>query len=462
MTNSLGRRGLTRLAAGAALLGLLAGACSSSSKSLASAGSQGGGSSTSATSGGSGSGNTASGNKASAPGITPTEITIGSHQPLTGPAAPGYSEIAPASNAYFQWVNDHGGVYGRHITYKFLDDGYNPANTTSVVRQLTLQDNVFAIFDGLGTPTHLAVRDLLNTQKVPDLFVASGCTCWNDVAKAPYTFGFQPDYTVEGKILGQKINQAYAGKKVGYFSQADDFGTNGVKGLDSQIKGADVVSRQTYTPTNTSITPQISALQAAGVEVIASFSIPAFTAIELLTAAKLNYHPTFVVSNVGTDPPTLGGLVGKISKGLAGASLIEGVVTDSYIPPVGDTSNPWIADFKQVHDKYISTLPFDGNVEFGMAVAYAFVQTMLASGQNPTRADVVKALESSHFQGPGLVPFSYSKTDHQGYTGVQIGSIKGGVIALEGTPYTTTDTGPIQAYTTAPSTPPPNAVPSKP
>src|SRR5215475_14973267 len=92
---------------------------------------------------------------ASAPGITKSQILIGSHQPLTGPAAPGYSEIAPAANAYFQYVNAHGGVYGRQIVYKYLDDAYNPATTAQVVRELVLQDNIYALFNGLGTPTHL-------------------------------------------------------------------------------------------------------------------------------------------------------------------------------------------------------------------------------------------------------------------------------------------------------------------
>src|SRR5580700_11571394 len=102
---------------------------------------------------------------ASAPGITPTTITIGSHQPLTGPAAPGYSEIAPGSNAYFQYVNANGGIYGRKIVYTYLDDGYAPTKTASVVRQLVLQDNVYAIFNGLGTPTHLAAVSFLNSEK---------------------------------------------------------------------------------------------------------------------------------------------------------------------------------------------------------------------------------------------------------------------------------------------------------
>src|SRR5258708_25789011 len=100
--------------------------------------------------------------------MTPTQILTGSHQPLTGAAAPGYDEIAPASNAYFQYVNAHGGIYGRKIVYKYLNDQYNPSITTTVVHQLVLQNNVSAIFNGLVTPTHLAVSPFLNSEKGPD------------------------------------------------------------------------------------------------------------------------------------------------------------------------------------------------------------------------------------------------------------------------------------------------------
>ena len=148
-------------AAGIAVVAMVVAACSSSKSTS-------GPPTSSKTSG--------SANTASAPGITPTQILIGSHQPLTGPAAPGYSEIAPAANAYFQYVNAHGGVFGRKITYKYLDDGYNPTNTVTVVHQLVLQNNVYAIFNGLGTPTHLNVVNFLNSSKVPDVFVASGCS----------------------------------------------------------------------------------------------------------------------------------------------------------------------------------------------------------------------------------------------------------------------------------------------
>src|SRR5215471_17909141 len=127
-------------------------------------------------------------------------------------SAPGYSEIAPAANAYFSYVNANGGVNGRKIVYKYLDDGYNPTTTSSVVHQLVLQDNVYAIFNGLGTPTHLAAVSFLNAQKIPDVFVASGCNCWNAPSTYPETFGWQLDYVREGKILGQYVKQHFAGK----------------------------------------------------------------------------------------------------------------------------------------------------------------------------------------------------------------------------------------------------------
>jgi len=453
VTAPFGRRGLTRLAAGIAVVTVAASACSSSSKS-----SSGGSSGSSASSG-----STAASepNKASAPGITADTITIGSHQPLTGIAAPGYSEIAPSANAYFQWVNDHGGVNGRKIVYKYEDDAYNPANTTAVVRKQVLEDQVFAIFTGLGTATHLAVRDFLNTNKIPDLFVASGCLCWADAAKYPYTFGSQTDYTIEGKIQGQFIDKTYAGKKIGYFYQNDDFGQDGLKGLDSQISASSVVTKQPYTVTNINVGPQIAALQQAGAQVVVSYSVPPFTALALLAAQKLNYHPQWVVSNVGADPTTLTGMLSSYSKGAAGGSLLEGNVSDSYLPPPDDVGNPWIQLFRQVHDKYVPTLPFDGNVQFGMTFAYTFVQTMLAAGKNPTRQSVVDALQKSHFTGPGLVPFRFSPTDHGGYSGEQMNQLTNGKIQTIGPPQVTDGgSGPITPYTTAQPAPPPNGIPT--
>jgi ABC-type branched-subunit amino acid transport system substrate-binding protein len=389
---------------------------------------------------------------ASAPGITAHQILIGSHQPLTGPAAPGYSEIAPASNAYFQYVNAHGGIYGRKIKYMYLDDGYDPSKTVSVVHQLVLQDNVFAVFDGLGTPTHLAVVNFLNSSKVPDVFVASGCACWNNPARDPETFGWQIDYIREGKILGAYIKKHFAGKKIGYFYQNDEFGQDGVKGLDYEIPKSQVVSRQSYVPTNTNVGPQVAALKAAGAQVVVSFSIPAFTALFKLTSLKLGYNPTLAVSNVGSDPLTLDGLLQAFAKqagkAVNGAALTQGIITDGYLPSLGDTSNSWIALFKKVHDTYDAKAPFDGNVLYGEAVAYTFVQAMLRAGKNPTRASLVNAINAGLPQGPSVAPYAYSAANHAGITGAYIGVIKGTAIDPKTPVYVTgtSPTSPVTAY----------------
>ncbi len=406
-----------------------------------------------------------SGSAASAPGITANQILIGSHQPLTGPAAPGYSEIAPASNAYFQYVNAHGGIYGRKIKYTYLDDGYDPSKTVSVVHQLVLQNNVFAIFDGLGTPTHLAAVNFLNSSKVPDVFVASGCDCWNNPSKIPETFGWQLDYIREGKILGTYIKQHFAGKKIGYFYQNDEFGQDGVKGLDYVIPKSQVVSRQSYVPTNVDIGPQVAALKAAGAQVVVSFSIPAFTALLQLTSLKLGYSPQLVVSNVGSDPITLGGLLEAFAKQsgktVSGSALTQGIITDGYLPSLGDLSNSWITLFKKIHDQYDAKAPFDGNVLYGEAVGYTFVQAMLKAGKNPTRASLVNAINAGLPQGPVVAPYAYSASNHAGVTGAFIGMISNGVITQQGPVYVTdpTSTGAVTVYSGTQQTAPASGMP---
>ena len=418
------------------------------------------GSSSSSSSGGSsGSGGS------SAPGVTSTSITFGSHQPLTGPAAPGYSEIAPASQAFFDYVNAHGGVFGRkvHLTYK--DDAYNPTNTVNVVHQLVLQDHVFGIFEGLGTPTHTKVVSYLNASKVPDLFVASGCPCWDDGTKQPYTFGWQPNYTIEGKILGQYIKQHFAGQKVAVLYQDDDFGQGGLAGIAAELPASQIVSKQAYQSGTTTLAPQITAIKASKAKVLVQFTVPIYTAIAELTSFTLGYKPQLVVSNVGIDPTTVAGLLKSVSKGKAsGTALIEGAITDGYLPSTADTSNAWIQLFQKIHDQYDKQAPFDGNVEYGMANAYTLIQALQAAGKNLTRQAVIDAINNggAKWTGPGLVPFRYSTTDHGGYSGTQIGHIKNGKIVLTGTPLTTTPdpTSPITPYTTAQPAPPATGVPS--
>jgi ABC-type branched-subunit amino acid transport system substrate-binding protein len=423
-------------------------------------------SSGSSSSPGTGSGsNTGSALTASAPGITPTQILIGSHQPLTGPAAPGYSEIAPASNAYFQYVNAHGGVYGRKIVYKFIDDGYDPSKTASVVRQLVLQDSVFAVFNGLGTPTHLAAVSFLNSNKIPDVFVASGCECWDQPSTYPQTFGWQLDYVREGKILGAYVKQHYAGKKVAFFYQNDEFGQDGVKGLSYEIPASMVATKQSYDPTNVNIGAQVAAMRASGAQVVVAFSIPAFTALLKLNGLKLGYSPTMVVSSVGSDPITLSGLLVAFAKQggatVNGNALTTGIITDEYLPAL-TASDSWYTLFKQIHDTYEPKAPLDGNFFYGMSVAYTFVQAMLKAGRNPTRASLVTAIQAGLPQGPMVAPFAYGTSDHNGVTGGYMGVIQNGVVVQQGSVLTTdtTASGPISTYSGTEQQAPASGVPS--
>jgi branched-chain amino acid transport system substrate-binding protein len=394
---------------------------------------------------------------ASAPGITKSQILIGSHQPLTGVAAPGYDEIAPASDAYFQYVNAHGGIYGRKIVYKYLNDQYDPTITSAVVHQLVLQDNVYAIFNGLGTPTHLAVVKYLNDSKVPDVFVASGCECWNNPSTYPYTFGWQLDYVREGKILGKYIEQHFAGKKIGYFYQDDEFGMDGVKGLNYEIPKSQVVAAESYNPAVTNVAPQVTALKAAGAQVVVSFSVPAFTALLRLISLKLSFAPQLVVSDVGSDPITLAGLLEAFAKQggatVSGNALTQGIITDGYLPSLGDTSNSWIKLMTMIHSKYLTKYPLDGNVAYGIAVGYTFVQAMFKAGRNPTRQDLINAINGGLPQGFAVAPYAYSSTDHDGITGAYMAVIKNGALSPIG-PVQVTNTSPTGAITTYTGTQP--------
>ncbi|MBM2622529.1 ABC transporter substrate-binding protein [Actinoplanes sp. LDG1-06] len=399
------------------------------------------------------SGGGGSSGSADTPGVTDTEIVVGTHMPLTGPAAAGYSKIAPATKAYFDYVNANGGVHGRKITYKIMDDGYNPANTQQVVRQLVLQDKVFAILNGLGTPTHSGVLDFLKTNRVPDLFVASGSRSWNQPDKYPGTFGFNPDYTVEGKILATHVKETYAGKKVCFLGQDDDFGRDSLAGIEKVL--GPVAAKQSYVTSNPNVGPQIGALKAAACQVVMLATVPGFTALSIGTAAKLGFKPQFVVSNVGSDPTTLAKTLGDA------APLLEGVVAANYLPLANDTANPWIQLYTKVNTQYNAGAELDNNVVYGMSVAYLFVQALQSAGKDLTRDGIVEAVEKGGFTGPGLVPVRYSADDHSGYSGEQLTTIEKGQAKYFGKAYRTDDgDGAVEPVEAAAVAPPANGIPA--
>jgi branched-chain amino acid transport system substrate-binding protein len=385
------------------------------------------------------------------PGVTSTEILLGSHQPLTGPAAPGYKEVSAAMNAFFKYINAHGGVYGRSIDFDYQDDAYDPVRTLQVTQKLVSQDKVFAMVGGLGTATHQSVVGYLNSNGVPDLFVESGCTCFNDPANYPYTYGFFPDYKIEGKILGQYVDTRFPSSKVAYLLQDDDLGQNSGEGLNQVLPNTRVVTQQSYDATQlgNGLDRQVAAAKAADAQVLVVFGIPAATALTLLSAVRQDYHPTIVVSNVGSDPSTVGALISQYSRGAANKSLENGVITDSYMTTPDQVQNPWIQLFRKAHDSYEANLPFDFNAVQGMTLAYGTYQALHAAGPDLTRQSLLNALttKGSTFLGPNLAPYGFSTTDHAGMRGTQIGTVAEGQLLLSGPVYVTDDKdAPVTTY----------------
>ena len=388
------------------------------------------------------------------PGVTATSIRIGSHQPLTGVDSPGNREIGAAAKAYFDYVNSLGGVNGRKIDYRYEDDQSSPIRAKAIVRN-QINDGVFAEFNGLVTPTHEAAVGDLVTAGVPDVFVGSGCGCWNAPVTQPMTFGFEPDVYAEGKILASYVAATYPGVPVGVLYQNDEYGQAGLQGVRAVIPATQIVDAESYSTTNTSLAGQVGALRARNVGVVISFSIPIFTAELLVTAANLSYAPKFVVSSGGSEPTAVAGEIALQTARDAvpsGASLLNGVVTASFLPSPEDVTNPWIAHFRAIaaSDAAISAAPFDANTVYGMAAAYSFVAALRATGPHLTRASFVTALESLTLSptGPALAPVTLSPTYHGGFSALRLGTISSGAIALSGPLYTTsTGTTPITQVT---------------
>ncbi len=395
-------------------------------------------------------------------GITDSTIKLGTHMPLTGPAAPGYSTIPEGQKAYFDYVNANGGACDREIEYTVRDDGYNPTNTSSVVNQLVLQDQVFAMYAGLGTPTHSSVLDFVNEEKVPDLFVSSGSKQWNQPEEYPYTFGWQPDYTVEGKIAGQYIKENFPDAKVGLFLQGDELGSDGAEGIKQQIEDQ-IVAEVEYTPGNTDVGAQISELQQAGADFVVGFNIPAYTALSHLTAQRLNYTPQWFHSNVGSDASLIGGLLSRVAPGVNAATALQGTLTTQYIPGLENTDDPWVQLWQKVWDEHGSEEELNNFRIYGMSQAYAMVSALLASCDNLNRESIVAAIEEqgSDFEGPWFAPVEYSEDSHRGITGLRVVQIEGGK-PVEKTEVLTTDSGDgaIEEYTEDPDVPTENGLPA--
>ncbi len=366
---------------------------------------------------------------ADTPGVTDDTVTIGSHQPLTGPAAAGYSSISAATSAYFDYVNDNGGINGRSIEYLVKDDGYNPATTQTVVRELVQEDEVFAILNGLGTPTHTSVLDYLNQNGVPDLFVASGSTSWNQPEEYPMTFALNADYVVEGAALAQYAADEHPDAVVCLLGQDDDFGAEFIEGAETVLGADGLAAVERYSVSNQDVTAQIGAMKAAGCEINLLATVNGFTALAVGTAAKLGWFPQWFSSSSGGDYPTL---VGFLGEDLA-PQLLQGFTSTNYLPFGPD--DEWSKLFREINDEYNAGAPFDGNTVYGMSVGYLFAEALAKAGESPTRESLLAAISSGELEGNGILPLAFGEDEHAAYTGVGITTVDQGVQDFIGVTY---------------------------
>jgi branched-chain amino acid transport system substrate-binding protein len=347
-------------------------------------------------------------------GITSTEILLGNTNALSGAAA-AYGTISNAENAYFTYINNNGMINGRKVTFKILDDGYNPANTVPLTKQLVEQDKVFAMFSGLGTQTQTSVRDYLNTQKVPQLFVATGATTWGaDFSMHNYTLGWQPPYQGESRIYAKDVLANHPSAKIGVLYQNDDYGLDYLKGLTDGLgsNASMIVDKETYDVTAATPAAQLSKLKAGGADTLFLFTTPGFTIKSLATITALHWEPTIYLNSV-SNPQVYMGIAKK-----AGAAL-KNVTSVGYLK---DPTDPqWDNDagmklYKKVIANCSTCNVSDGFNIYGVAVAYSMVDVLKQAGSNMTRSNVLNIAssqlnETNPFLLPGVVVKTTS-SDH--------------------------------------------------
>src|SRR5947207_803200 len=256
-------------------------------------------------------------------GATDTEIKIGNIMPYSGPAS-AYGVIGKTEEAYFKKINAEGGINGRKINFISYDDGYSPPKAVEQVRKLVESDEVLLVFNSLGTPSNSAIQKYLNAKKVPQLFVATGATKWNDPKDFPWTMGWQPSYQSEAHIYAKYLLKEKPDARIGVLFQNDDFGKDYLKGLKEGLgaKASMVIAEESYEATEPSIDGHIVKLKATSVDVFISITTPKFAAQAIKKLAEIDWHPLHIVSNVSAS---VGGVITP-----AGSEHSQGLLSAAY------------------------------------------------------------------------------------------------------------------------------------
>ncbi|HEX9210298.1 MAG TPA: ABC transporter substrate-binding protein, partial [Bradyrhizobium sp.] len=314
-------------------------------------------------------------------GATDTEIKIGNTNPYSGPAS-AYGVIGKTITAYLNKINAEGGINGRKINFISYDDGYSPPKTVEQVRKLVESDEVLLLFQTLGTPSNTAIQKYMNAKKMPQLFVATGATKWNDPKHFPWTIGWQPNYQSEGHIYAQYLLKTHPNGKVGILYQNDDYGKDYVKGLKDGLNGKlPIISEQPYETTDPTVDSQMINLKASGADVFFNVTTPKFAAQAIKKAAEIEWKPVHLLNNVSNS-------LGSVLKP-AGLDNSKGILTTVYLKDPTDPTwkdDPAYREWLAFMDKYYP----DGDktstfTVYGYLVAQTLVATLKQCGDDLTR-----------------------------------------------------------------------------
>ncbi len=351
------------------------------------------------------------------PGASDTEIKIGQTMPYSGPAS-AYGSIGKTADAYFRMLNEQGGVNGRKITFISLDDAYSPPKTVEMARRLVEQDQVLFLMEPLGTSTNTAIHKYMNGKKVPQLFVSSGATKWNDPKHFPWTMGWQPNYAAEGRIYAKHLIQNKPDAKIAILYQNDDYGKDYLHGFKEGLGAAikQIVSEQTYEVTDPTIDSQIVAAKSSGADAFFNITTPKFAAMAIRKSHDIGWKPVHYLNNVSSS-------VGAVLEP-AGLDKSKDIISSHYVMDPTDprfANDPVMVEYRAFLAKYYPDASVsDINNVIGYAIAQTTEYILKQSGDELTRANVMKQATSLKDYTPkGVLPGIKLNTSASDYAPIE-------------------------------------------
>ena len=351
------------------------------------------------------------------PGVTASTILLGGTVPLTGEAA-AFGSVGPGAKAYFDYVNAKGGVHGRKIDYRFYDDAYDPSQTVQLTRKLVEDDGVVAVFGSIGTANNLAIRDYLNAQKVPQLFVGDGSQqIGRSFARYPWTMGFLMSYRGEGDVYGKTLVSTRPKAKVAVLYENTELGRDMLTGLTRAVagKGPRVVAKESYEFTGSDVSSQIARLKSSGADTLMLFATPKFFIQAVVATKKLGWKPRLYIASVSIEPGIM-----AIAR-LNAPDLTKGAQSIAFLKNPNDpvwAKDPAVALYRTIMRRHNpSGRPTDVYNWYGMTVASTMVEALRKAGRNLTRASLLRAAQSLDLRSnPFLLPgirLQTSRTDYR-------------------------------------------------